>query len=418
MFFILLILSGIVFAGRAGLVVQLSNSSVITKCVEFKDGGSAFDLLQSSGLSVATKDYGGELGVAVCKMLNVGCEADNCFCQSEYWNFNYIEGGGWVYAPVGISGYMMKDGDVLGFRWGVWGDKPELHLFSEICPSSTQQSGGGRPIRYFGIEVNANCSEEQVVIDAKEKGGGAVWEPTSFFSTEKGLDITVENGVGVRVLMHVTQAGRDAGFEKIAFLFTDREGKADFTPQRSGVYRLEFEKDGFLREEREIKIGECRKEIVITNQPVEMFGSRNEELETNITRVQIIAPESALMNSTVVVRMLSTEGKPLVYESIIVEFPGGRKELITNESGEATFSAEEKGVYSYSSPKHLLSSFEVTNVIEPGKISLESPQAPQAPPAEAPPSVGMATAGTSPVILVAGAIIILALLYLLREVRK
>lgn len=412
---IILLLSGAVIADRAGLVVQFDNSSVVKKCIEFQSGASAYDILSSSGLNLVTKDYGAGLGMAVCKIGDTGCDADNCFCQSNYWGFYYMSGGKWEYAPVGISGYYVNNGEVLGFRWGAYGDQPESHPFSEICASSAQN--GGWQIRYFSIAMGGNCTEEPFVITAKERNANTIWEPTPFFLAGSLPNSDIEYGVGIKVLLHQTYFGKDAGFEKVAVLFTNKGGNASFIPEKPGGYRLEFEKEGFLGEEREFVINECKIGIVAEIKSVEGLKPEKKEVEQDITRVDIIAPESAVANSTVMVKLLSNEGKPLAYESIVVEFSGGRKELITNESGEATFNASEEGVYSYSSPNHTLGAYRVTNVVEADRVELKGrTEMPVVQVEETAPSVGMATAGVSPEILGAAVVFILVLLYLMQRV--
>ena len=417
---VLLLISSTVIADKAGLVVQFDNSTVIKKCIEFQSNASAFDVLMNSGLQVVTNDYGPGLGMALCKIRDVGCSADNCFCQSQYWGFYYATGGSWEYAPVGISGYNVNNGDVLGFRWGAYGDTPELHSFSEICSSSTSQGGGGIPTRYFAIAVDGNCSKKPFMINVKEKMGGTIWEPTAFILSGNLGDIRSENGVGVKVLLHQTYSGKDTGFEKIAMLFTDKEGNTSFIPEKPGRYRLEFGREGFLGEEREIEINECT-ETPAVNKSVEEFKSENREVEPNITRVDIISPPTAMVNSTVVLRLVSEAGKPLAYESIVVEFSGGRKELVTNDSGEAAFSAGREGVYSYSSPNHTLSAYRVTNVIEPTKIEFKNELMPPVIRIEeTASSVGMAVANPlqNTLLALVGGVIALVLLFAIRKARK
>lgn len=258
-------LSATVYAGRAGLVVQFSNSSVFKKCVDFQGGDSAFEFIKNSGLVVATYKYE-TLGIALCGIGSVGCDAGNCFCKPDYWGFYYLDGNNWNYSDAGIGDYSMKDGDVIGFRWGSYGNTPEMHSFNELC---------------------GNVAER--------------------------------------------------------------------------------------------------------------------------TPVLITAPDSVPVNSTILVKMTSEDGKPLVYESVVVEFSGGRKELVTNESGEATFSADREGIYSYSSPNHLPSQLGITSIVMP-----------EAPAEEAPTSVGMALANPLQTALpiLAGGIAILAFLYILMTVRK
>src|SRR5271157_2428241 len=149
---VLLLLSGAVVADSVGLVVQFDNSTVITKCVEVNSNASAFDVLMNSGLQLVTKDYGTGMGMALCGIGNTGCSEDNCFCSSQYWGFYYITGSSWEYAPAGISEFTVSNGDVIGFRWGAYGDIPELHSFSGICtPSAPGAAGGGESIKYFNV---------------------------------------------------------------------------------------------------------------------------------------------------------------------------------------------------------------------------------------------------------------------------
>ena len=261
---ILLLLSGMVIAGRVGLVVQFDGSSIITKCVTIpvdEDAKAGCNLngwcnagvgdstvetvLSNSGLRVVTGGTDPCFGRPLCKIEDAGCDASNCFCSSSYWGFFYLSSGSWQYAECGISGFNVKDGDVLGFRWGNYGSTPEVHTFDELCPSSASQNGIELPtLRYFEIETRADCS------------------------------------------------------------------------------------------------------------------------------------------------------------------------------GEATFTAEDEGVYSYGSPDHLLNSFVVTNVIKAAEVSLERAEVPEHQEAGAAPSAAMAVANPSPTIIGVGAVIILALLYLLKEVRK
>ena len=419
---LLLLLSSTVIADKAGLVVQFDNFTIIKKCIEFQSGASALDVLGNSGLQIVTKDYGAGLGVALCKIGDVGCSADNCFCQSQYWGFYYIVGGNWEYAPVGISGYTVRNGDVLGFRWGVYGDKPELHSFDEVCPSPAMQRGQSEPIKYFMISMNGNCSNEPFFINVREKDKKQnIWNPTNFFLAKDLSYIDVEYGVGTRVLLHQVYFGKDAGFEKVAVLFTDKEGNASFIPNKPGGYRLEFEKEGFLGEEREIDISECKGEMASANKSVEEPRHESKGTEPNITRIDITAPATAEVNDSVIVSVTSETGKPLANERIVVEFSGNRKEITTNESGKAIFTAEKEGVYVYSSPDHTLSAYRLTNVIESTKIALKSQEAmPLVQRVETSQSVGMVVANPLPNTLtaLAGGVIVLVLLFIFKKARS
>ncbi|MEM3555886.1 MAG: hypothetical protein QXF56_04180 [Candidatus Micrarchaeia archaeon] len=437
---VILLVLNFVFAGKVGLVVQFNDNEVMTKCItisidnsvqpgcsvnpatwcnENTGSSTAEKVLRSSGLKLVLADEyiafpGCSYGRLLCRIENVGCEASgsSCVgCGSNYWGFFYLKDGGWQYSECGVSGFNVKNGDVLGFRWGGYGDLPAVYSFNEIC-ASPSQSGEVQPLKKLSIEIQGNCTEQPVVIKVKEEGGEVIWEPTNFvFPSRSGLNIILETGVGVEVLRKEVYFGKDAGYDKVAFLFTDENGIASFTSEKTGNYKLQFRKDGFIDEEREVEVNECVKEVITPAEETKFVGE-----EKPATRVQIIAPKTAVVNTTVVLRVVSEEGKPLPFESVFVKFSGGEKQLITNESGEASFTAEEEGVYNYYSPTHLLTSYEVTNIMKetPPIAFQETPEKE----IEQPPSVGMATAGPSPLLFAGGAIIILVLLYLFREVRK
>lgn len=267
---VFLFLSAIVFADKAGVLIQYSNSSFISKCVEFQSGDDALRVLRDSGAMVVTKDYGSSLGMALCKIEDTGCSEDNCFCQSDYWGFYYVENGSWLYSPVGVGSYHPRDGDMLGFRWGAFGDGPISKFFSDVCSD-------------------------------------------------------------------------------------------------------------------------------------------------NNTQAEISAPDTAVVNDIITVRMSYENGNPIAYESIIVKYPGGRMELLTNESGEASFNASEEGNYTYIFNGYSLEFPKVTNVIESATILVEG-HSPRTPPAEPSPSVGLATAELSPEVMGAALLLVLVLLYLVQRV--
>ena len=120
--------------GRAGLVVQYSDGSVVTRCVTFSESSiTGNDLLNRSGLSVISS-YG-SMGATVCKIGNDGCSADDCFCQSpaNYWSYWYLKDGSWQYSSLGASSRNVQSGDVEGWRWGSGSTAPALYTFSQIC---------------------------------------------------------------------------------------------------------------------------------------------------------------------------------------------------------------------------------------------------------------------------------------------
>ena len=129
---------------RAGLVIHFDDQRTETHCIEFvEDTISGYELLQRSGHSVIASFE--SQGAAVCKIDDLGCPAEDCFCQSppDYWSYWHLKEGGWVYSPQGSSGYTIEDGFVDGWAWGP-GEEPPSIPFNQICadptPTNTQTS--------------------------------------------------------------------------------------------------------------------------------------------------------------------------------------------------------------------------------------------------------------------------------------
>lgn len=129
---------------RAALVVRYSDDQVRKSCVSFTEPEiSGEELLLRSGL-VVLLDYNAGLGGAVCSINGQGCgyPAEDCFCQClgsqcEYWAYYHWENGGWQYSSIGASQYMVTDGAVEGWSWGlgnfVTGVEPPAVAFEDIC---------------------------------------------------------------------------------------------------------------------------------------------------------------------------------------------------------------------------------------------------------------------------------------------
>jgi len=121
-------------ANRVGLVVEHGDGSVTTRCIEFSEQEiSGYDVLTRSGLNVVAAFESG-MGAAVCAVGGEGCPAESCLtCDvPNYWAYWHLDGGAWVYSPIGVSSYTVHDGDVEGWRWG-GGDPPDVIQFDQIC---------------------------------------------------------------------------------------------------------------------------------------------------------------------------------------------------------------------------------------------------------------------------------------------
>ena len=132
---------------RAGLVVQFSDDKIDTDCISFAEENiSGEDLLDqySTEMNVQIeKMFDPVNGAAICKIGNVGCPSDDCFCDSppNNWSYWYLQDEDWVYSSFGASNRNLHDGDVDGWHWGSPFNPPELITFDEICnPTPTPTS--------------------------------------------------------------------------------------------------------------------------------------------------------------------------------------------------------------------------------------------------------------------------------------
>jgi hypothetical protein len=133
---------------QAGVVIQFSDGSVHTACVELGPDGQATgeEVLRASGTTILM-DYSSGMGVTVCKIGNTGCNfpTEKCFCQCTmkpgdpcvYWTYFHLLDGQWRYASLGASSYTVRPGDVEGWVWGPGavggGTQPPLIPFEQIC---------------------------------------------------------------------------------------------------------------------------------------------------------------------------------------------------------------------------------------------------------------------------------------------
>ncbi|MCB0045322.1 MAG: hypothetical protein KDD92_07830 [Caldilineaceae bacterium] len=132
----------------ADVIVQFGDQNVAIRSITFTDSISGLRALEMSGLDVitATSDY----GTLVCSIDGVGCPAEDCFCSSSYWGYNYWGDGAWQgYMTGAASSVISQTGAIEGWRWGEFGaavaPAPEA-LSAELALdqiASTQQPTGG-----------------------------------------------------------------------------------------------------------------------------------------------------------------------------------------------------------------------------------------------------------------------------------
>ncbi len=130
---------------RAGVVVQFSTGSTLTRCVQFsEDSITGYDLIRRAQIPIAVEF--GSFGAAVCKIGNEGCSfpSQSCFCQCEtlgagctYWGYSQLKDNAWTVSGLGAGNRQVRNGDVDGWRWGKGngdsGEVPVSVTFDSVC---------------------------------------------------------------------------------------------------------------------------------------------------------------------------------------------------------------------------------------------------------------------------------------------
>jgi hypothetical protein len=142
---------------RAGLIVQLADGSVVTRCVSFSEERlTGYELLHRANLALVVEVTG--MGPAVCKIDNTGCNypQQSCFCQCNtldasctYWAYAQLKDGAWRPSPLGAAGSVVRNGDVDGWRWGkgdgTTGENPPALSLDEICSAQPAAQPATQP---------------------------------------------------------------------------------------------------------------------------------------------------------------------------------------------------------------------------------------------------------------------------------
>ncbi len=105
-------------SNHVGLVVQKSDGTIVTRCVEFTESEiSGLDVLLRSGLEI--KYAASSQGTTVCSIDGEGCPSGDCFCDfpERYWSYWLWADGTWQYSPVGASQFKVQDGDIQGWAY-------------------------------------------------------------------------------------------------------------------------------------------------------------------------------------------------------------------------------------------------------------------------------------------------------------
>ncbi len=132
---------------RAAVVARFADGQNLVKCVTFPEVSiTGEELLRRTGWSIVI-DAETDQGSAVCKVNDVGCGVDDCFCrcrggaQCEYWSYWHRVNNEWEYSDTGAGSYSVSDGALEGWSWGpgnwVTGTEPPAFTFQQICNSNT-----------------------------------------------------------------------------------------------------------------------------------------------------------------------------------------------------------------------------------------------------------------------------------------
>lgn len=142
---------------RATLVIETAPDESRALCVGF-DGAEAsvLDLLERSGLALRYQDFGGG-NVMICSIDGVGCDYPRRECTCEFagerrfWGMYLRDGERWTFAQTGAAQTPVRDGSVVGWRWGQHDgeDDPPGYDPSKRCEDATTKtvaasSGSGR----------------------------------------------------------------------------------------------------------------------------------------------------------------------------------------------------------------------------------------------------------------------------------
>ena len=127
---------------RAGLVVLFEDDRIETYCISFNEESiRGYELLELSELELELEHS--SLGVAVCKIEDVGCPPSECLiCEKpKYWAYWHLVDDKWSYSTKGASDYDVSNGDVDGWAWGTGEEPSVFYTFDEICdPTPTPTS--------------------------------------------------------------------------------------------------------------------------------------------------------------------------------------------------------------------------------------------------------------------------------------
>jgi len=126
-------------SSHAGVVVRFDSSDERQFCVGFGDSETTgLAALRSTGLEVVTKGFG-TMGEFVCKIGDVGTDAQDCpAADGSYWSYYKRIDGAWRVSGRGAALSKVGCGDVDGWAWlpSGKGAAPSSAEYAALCPAS------------------------------------------------------------------------------------------------------------------------------------------------------------------------------------------------------------------------------------------------------------------------------------------
>lgn len=108
---------------KAGLVIDHSDGRRVVRAVEFfGETITGYQLLLKSKLPLVASEQ--SWGIGICSIDGEGMSAGQCFDDplGRFWNFNILESDdSWMSSPVGTANAVVRDREVHGYFYTVWG---------------------------------------------------------------------------------------------------------------------------------------------------------------------------------------------------------------------------------------------------------------------------------------------------------
>jgi hypothetical protein len=161
--------------GQATLVVQLEGSRTLVRKLDLSAPISGLALLEQSDLDVATANF--EWGTAVCSIENVGCPADDCFCNENiFWSYLTWQDDAWVGYPVGPAQSVISTaGAIEGWAWGTGETPPTLPARAEAAHDALAWLRSQQVITDGSFGSSASTSVESLLAVGANHEDGAAW---------------------------------------------------------------------------------------------------------------------------------------------------------------------------------------------------------------------------------------------------